>query len=74
MVLDWFDALVEWGKLLGFKGYVHLKKVLIKIFTVIAVFLILLWLSTFLYGGFYYAYMPAVSYVRDVNFRFRFAQ
>ncbi|NXA57184.1 BSCL2 protein, partial [Nothocercus julius] len=32
---------------------------------------LLLWLSAFLYGTFYYSYMPAVSFSSPVHYRFR---
>lgn len=32
---------------------------------------VVVWLSVFLYGTFYYSYMPAVSHVKPVHFQFR---
>ena len=72
MLLVWMDALVEWGQFLGFQWYTCIRGILVKVLTVTSVSLVLLWLAVFLYGGFYYSYMPSVSHVRDVNLQFRF--
>ena len=71
VVLTWIDALLDWAKLLGYEWYMWLKWVMSQVITIIFMILALLWLSVFLYGGFYYTYMPSVSHVRDVNLQFR---
>lgn len=48
-----------------------LKEILTRIAVFITVFIILLWFSAFLYGSFYFAYMPPVSLTKPVNLQFK---
>ncbi|XP_048736463.1 seipin-like isoform X1 [Ostrea edulis] len=48
-----------------------LKNIVTRIAVIIAVFVILLWFSAFLYGSFYFAYMPPVSLIKRVNLQFK---
>ncbi|CAG0880472.1 unnamed protein product, partial [Darwinula stevensoni] len=46
------------------------KDVLYKLLVVLLTTTVLIWLSVFLYGVFYYLYMPAVAHTRPVHFIF----
>lgn len=48
-----------------------LKYVVSKVAIFVTVFVILIWFSAFLYGSFYFAYMPPVSLTRPVNLQFK---
>jgi seipin len=48
-----------------------LKNIVTRIAVIVAVFVILLWFSAFLYGSFYFSYMPPVSLVKRVNLQFK---
>ena len=48
-----------------------LKETATALITSVVVILVLLWMSVFLYGSFYYYFIPTESHMRDVNFRFR---
>ncbi len=52
--------------------YAKIKSTVLTALTVLAILGVLLWTSIFLYGSFYYAYMPAVLHTRDVNLQFRY--
>lgn len=51
-----------------------LKEILTRIAVFITVFMILLWFSAFLYGSFYFAYMPPVSLTKPVNLQFKLCE
>lgn len=63
-ILDWFQDTTK-------KGFFKLKNAIITFIVVIFVFIVLLWLSIFLYGSFYYSYMPTESYILPVHLNFR---
>ena len=47
------------------------KDVFYRVAVVLFVATILIWLSIFMYGIFYYLYMPAFSHVRRVDLHFK---
>ncbi|XP_062892204.1 seipin isoform X4 [Mobula hypostoma] len=49
----------------------NMRRTLLQIAILISVVLLLLWLSVFLYGSFYYSYIPSVSYTTPVHLVFR---
>nr|XP_022334537.1 seipin-like isoform X1 [Crassostrea virginica] len=51
-----------------------LKYVVSKVAIFVTVFVILIWFSAFLYGSFYFAYMPPVSLTRPVNLQFKICE
>ncbi|XP_006817296.1 seipin-like [Saccoglossus kowalevskii] len=51
--------------------YIWTKSVTLRIVFLSLVFLLLLWISVFLYGSFYYAYMPTSAHERPVYLQFR---
>lgn len=48
-----------------------IKEKLIKAFVTFAVFLLLLWLSMFMYASFHYVYMPAMSHTYPIYLQFK---
>jgi seipin len=57
------------GKLIVW--YARMRWVIVQTLTMTALMSVVLWISVFLYGAFYYAYMPAVAHERPAHFRFR---
>jgi len=53
--------------------YLRLRWFIVQLLTVTLAVGILLWASIFLYGSFYYWYMPSVLHERPVHFTFRLA-
>ncbi|KAJ6657010.1 hypothetical protein lerEdw1_003011 [Lerista edwardsae] len=49
----------------------RVRRTVLQTAILFCVLLLLLWISVFLYGSFYYSYMPTVSYVSPVHFHFR---
>nr|XP_020652991.1 seipin [Pogona vitticeps] len=49
----------------------RVRRTVLQTAILLCVLLLLLWISVFLYGSFYYSYMPTVSYVSPVHYRFR---
>ena len=66
-----FNA-VSWGLSTTREVYEQAKQTAWKTVTLLAVLIVLLWLSVFIYASFYYAYLPAAVHVRDVNLQFRY--
>ncbi|KAJ8308537.1 hypothetical protein KUTeg_013411 [Tegillarca granosa] len=62
--LDWIQDTFHWVLL-------KLKDTLAKIALTVFVLIILLWLSIFLYGVFYFAYVPPASYIKPIHLEFR---
>lgn len=48
-----------------------IKEKLIKAFVTFAIFLLLLWLSVFMYASFHYVYMPAMSHTYPIYLQFK---
>lgn len=68
-----FDALhiVKLANRRIFEWFHLIKEKLIKAFVTFAVFLLLLWLSVFLYASFHYVYMPAMSHTYPIYLQFK---
>ncbi|XP_054848752.1 seipin isoform X2 [Eublepharis macularius] len=49
----------------------RVRRTVLQTAVLLCVLLLLLWVSIFLYGSFYYSYMPTVSYVSPVHYQFR---
>ena len=49
----------------------YCKSTVVAIITIVVLFLVLIWVSIFTYWSFYYAYVPAMSHTKDVNFIFK---
>uniref|UniRef100_A0A8C5RTZ9 Seipin n=1 Tax=Laticauda laticaudata TaxID=8630 RepID=A0A8C5RTZ9_LATLA len=49
----------------------RVRRTVLQTAILFCVLLLLLWISIFLYGSFYYSYMPTVSYVSPVHYQFR---
>lgn len=47
------------------------RNIFYKLLVVLLTSSVILWLSVFLYGTFYYAYMPVVSHTKPVHLQFR---
>uniref|UniRef100_A0A9L0TI58 Seipin n=1 Tax=Equus caballus TaxID=9796 RepID=A0A9L0TI58_HORSE len=47
------------------------RKLLLQFGVLLCTLLLLLWVSVFLYGSFYYSYMPTVSHLSPVHFYYR---
>jgi hypothetical protein len=66
-----FDLPAAKAKLFLFVWYTRLRWVSVQMLGMTAMLSVVLWASVFLYGAFYYAYMPAVAYERPAHFIFR---
>ena len=71
LIRMWIEALLEWTKFLGYSWYTTMRTILLQVFTLVLVFLVILWTAVFMYGTFYYVYMPQVAHERDVHLQFR---
>ncbi|XP_071159026.1 seipin-like isoform X2 [Mytilus edulis] len=71
MILMFIRNTIDWFQETTKKSFFKLKNVVTTIIIVIFVFIILLWLSVFMYGSFYYSYMPTESYILPVHLNFR---
>lgn len=47
------------------------RRTLLRAAILFCVLVLLLWISMFLYGSFYYSYMPTVSFATPVHFYYR---
>ncbi|XP_036444898.1 seipin [Colossoma macropomum] len=47
------------------------RRTLLRAAILLSVLVLLLWVSVFLYGSFYYSYMPTVSFSTPVNYQYR---
>uniref|UniRef100_A0A673ARU7 Seipin n=1 Tax=Sphaeramia orbicularis TaxID=375764 RepID=A0A673ARU7_9TELE len=58
---------------IGFSGFTALSAInrFIQGFLVFSFVLLVLWIATFLYGSFYYSYMPKASFSTPVNYYYR---
>ena len=72
MLFVWMEAWVHWAKYLGFEWYNRLKWLVVQVLSIVALLIVLVWLAVFMYGSFYYTYMPAVTHTREVHLQFGF--
>ncbi|XP_014782125.1 seipin [Octopus bimaculoides] len=70
MIVEWSRILVNWMQDTVRWIYLQLKYTISKILISITIFIALLWVALFVYGSFYYVYMPSVSHERPCNFVF----
>lgn len=49
------------------------RRTLLRAAVLLCVLVLLLWVSIFLYGSFYYSYMPSVSFSTPVHFYYRYS-
>ncbi|XP_032814043.2 seipin [Petromyzon marinus] len=63
--------LAAWGHEALVLGLVRARRSLLRAALAGSVLLLLLWVSLFLYGSFYYSYMPAVSFEAPAHYHFR---
>ncbi|XP_069063290.1 seipin isoform X2 [Pleurodeles waltl] len=50
---------------------VHLRRLVLQVAILVCVVILLLWVSIFLYGSFYYSYMPTVRHAAPVHYGYR---
>lgn len=70
MLLEWCRLIINWGQDTIRWKYLQLKYTISKILISVSIFIALLWMSLFIYGSFYYLYMPSVSHQWNCNFLF----
>uniref|UniRef100_A0A8B9PGR2 Seipin n=1 Tax=Apteryx owenii TaxID=8824 RepID=A0A8B9PGR2_APTOW len=61
----------EWAQEVGSVLLLRVRRTVLQTAILLCVALLLLWVSVFLYGSFYYSYMPTVSFVSPVHYSFR---
>ena len=52
------------------KKFIDFRDVALTVLSVVSLFLSVLWVSVFLYGSFYFLYMPSQTYEMGLNFKF----
>ncbi|XP_075401708.1 seipin isoform X2 [Tenrec ecaudatus] len=60
-----------WAQDVGYILASRARKLLLQFGVLFCTVLLLLWVSVFLYGSFYYSYMPTVSHLSPVHFYYR---
>ena len=70
MVFSLISKLFSWYTDMLWKAVDAVKQTVTTFLTFIIILLVLLWMAIFLYGSFYYNYIPAESHIKDVNFYF----
>lgn len=60
-----------WAQEVGHVLAGRARKLLLQFGVLFCTILLLLWVSVFLYGSFYYSYMPTVSHLSPVHFHYR---
>ncbi|XP_077180795.1 seipin [Paroedura picta] len=63
--------LLLWAQDVATLLILRVRRTVLQTAILLCVLLLLLWVSIFLYGSFYYSYMPTVSYVSPVHYQFR---
>ncbi|XP_067170921.1 seipin isoform X4 [Apteryx mantelli] len=63
--------LLQWAQEVGSVLLLRVRRTVLQTAILLCVALLLLWVSVFLYGSFYYSYMPTVSFVSPVHYSFR---
>lgn len=62
---------LQWAQDVGHVMAGRARKLLLQFGVFFCTLLLLIWMSVFLYGSFYYSYMPAVSHLTPVHFQYR---
>ncbi|XP_042637451.1 seipin [Orycteropus afer afer] len=60
-----------WAQEVGYILAGRARRLLLQFGVLFCTILLLLWVSVFLYGSFYYSYMPTVSHLSPVHFHYR---
>ncbi|XP_072736804.1 seipin isoform X2 [Ciconia boyciana] len=63
--------LLRWGQATGSLLLLRARRAALRAGVLACAALLLLWVSIFLYGSFYYSYVPAIAFVRPVHYAFR---
>ncbi|XP_038267333.1 seipin isoform X3 [Dermochelys coriacea] len=62
---------LQWAQEVAALLLLRVRRTVLQTAILLCVLLLLLWIAVFLYGSFYYSYMPTVSYVSPVHYSFR---
>ncbi|XP_045430063.1 seipin [Pipistrellus kuhlii] len=62
---------LQWAQDVGHVMAGRARKLLLQFGVFFCTILLLIWMSVFLYGSFYYSYMPAISHITPVHFHYR---
>ncbi|XP_034633074.1 seipin isoform X2 [Trachemys scripta elegans] len=62
---------LQWAQEVAALLLLRVRRTVLQTAILLCVLLLLLWIAVFLYGSFYYSYMPTVSYVSPVHYGFR---
>ncbi|XP_073208228.1 seipin isoform X1 [Lepidochelys kempii] len=62
---------LQWAQEVAALLLLRVRRTVLQTAILLCVLLLLLWVAVFLYGSFYYSYMPTVSYVSPVHYSFR---
>lgn len=60
-----------WAQEVGHVLAGRARRLMLQFGVLFCTILLLLWVSVFLYGSFYYSYMPTVSHLSPVHFYYR---
>mgnify|MGYP001035452475 FL=1 len=60
-----------WAQEVGHVLAGRARRLMLQFGVLFCTILLLLWVSVFLYGSFYYSYMPTVSHLSPVHFHYR---
>nr|XP_033810737.1 seipin [Geotrypetes seraphini]XP_033810738.1 seipin [Geotrypetes seraphini] len=63
--------LLLWLQEVVFLMLIRVRRTILQTAFVLCVLILLLWISIFLYGSFYYSYIPTVRYTTPVHYHFR---
>ncbi|KAE8607406.1 hypothetical protein XENTR_v10011169 [Xenopus tropicalis] len=59
-----------WMEEMGLLMFLRARRIFLQAAILLCVLLLLLWVSVFLYGSFYYSYMPTVKYSSPVHYQY----
>ncbi|KAM9133658.1 seipin isoform 2-T2 [Pangshura tecta] len=62
---------LQWAQEVAALLLLRVRRTVLQTAILLCVLLLLLWIAVFLYGSFYYSYMPTVSFVSPVHYHFR---
>ncbi|XP_074861118.1 seipin isoform X3 [Carettochelys insculpta] len=62
---------LKWAQEVAALLLLRVRRTVLQTAILFCVLLLLLWVAVFLYGSFYYSYMPTVSYISPVHYHFR---
>jgi len=71
MILNWISAMINWLKESTAVWIAKMKQTAVRIVLTISILALMLWVSVFFYGSFYYVYMPQISHIKPVHLQFR---